>query len=181
VREVVQSLSVFSNSFGLCRFRKLPWCIGFKDWSYCCAWPVLRYCSCYWKNRRICWNLGYVSYGFRATGELSVLSVHPAFPAMITNFGGSSSPKGNTGPFWVGSSFAILSATIVYFFVIPLDHDGMKEEDAKVRDCLSRFPRCLHALQHSSGNILKRTVSMSHSWVFPKLKPCHMRKGRSRI
>jgi len=181
VRGVVQSLSVFSNSFGLFRSWKLPWCIGFKDWSYCCAWPVLRYCSCYWKNRRIYWNLGYVSYRFRTTGELSVLSVHPAFPVMIADFGGSSSPKGNTGPFWVGSGLAILSATVVYFLVTPLDHDGMKEEDAKVRDCFSRCPPVLHTSQRSSENILKRTVSMSHSWVFPKLKPCHMRKGKRQI
>jgi hypothetical protein len=63
---------------------------------------------------------------------------------MITDFGGSSSAKGNTGPFWVGSGLAILSALIVYFLVTPLDHDGMKEEDAKVRDCPSCSPRRLH-------------------------------------
>jgi MFS family permease len=76
-------------------------------------------------------------YGIAAaTGKIGAFVGTWAFPAMITNFGGSSSPKGNTGPFWVGSSLAILSATIVYFFVIPLDHDGMKEEDAKFREYL---------------------------------------------
>ncbi|KAG2128164.1 major facilitator superfamily domain-containing protein [Suillus cothurnatus] len=76
-------------------------------------------------------------YGIAAaTGKIGAFIGTWAFPAMITNFGGSSSPKGNTGPFWVGSGLAILSATIVYFFVIPLDHDGMKEEDAKFREYL---------------------------------------------
>lgn len=117
-------------------------------------------------------------YSCRTTGELSVLFVRPVFPIIVTDFGGSKSAKGNTGPFWVGSGLAILSAIVVYFFVTPLDHDGMKKEDAKVRDCPSRCPQRLHTSQRSSGNTSKRTVSMSHLWVFPKLKPCQMRKAK---
>ncbi|KAG2074199.1 hypothetical protein BDR04DRAFT_1151288 [Suillus decipiens] len=55
---------------------------------------------------------------------------------MIKDFGGTASAKGNTGPFWVGSGLAILSAIVIYFLVAPLDHDGMKEEDAKFREYL---------------------------------------------
>jgi hypothetical protein len=40
--------------------------------------------------------------------------------------------KGNTGPFWIGSGFALLSALIVLVGVRPLSHDGMMEEDEKV-------------------------------------------------
>ncbi|ELU40452.1 MFS Git1p-related glycerophosphoinositol and glycerophosphocholine permease [Rhizoctonia solani AG-1 IA] len=47
-------------------------------------------------------------------------------------FGGASSTRGNTGPFWVGSGLAILSALITLAFIRPLSHDGMMDEDAKV-------------------------------------------------
>jgi MFS family permease len=76
-------------------------------------------------------------YGIAAAiGKIGAFIGTWAFPVMIADFGGSSSPKGNTGPFWVGSGLAILSATVVYFLVKPLDHDGMKEEDAKFREYL---------------------------------------------
>jgi MFS family permease len=76
-------------------------------------------------------------YGIAAAiGKIGAFIGTWAFPVMIADFGGSSSPKGNTGPFWVGSGLAILSATVVYFLVTPLDHDGMKEEDAKFREYL---------------------------------------------
>jgi hypothetical protein len=51
---------------------------------------------------------------------------------MIDAFGGSDTTRGNTGPFWVGSGLAILSALITFFFIRPLSHDGMNEEDANV-------------------------------------------------
>ncbi|EIW85587.1 MFS general substrate transporter [Coniophora puteana RWD-64-598 SS2] len=44
-------------------------------------------------------------------------------------FGGSSSKMGETGPFWIGSGLAILSAIVVFMLVKPLTHDGMAEED----------------------------------------------------
>jgi len=101
------------------------------------------------------------------------------FPIIVDDFGGSSSVKGNTGPFWVASGLAVFSALIVIFFVKPLTHDGMKEEDAKVRGCLSC---CLHKITfppRSSGNTSKSTAMMFHPWVLPKLKPWHRtRKGK---
>ncbi|KAG1896505.1 major facilitator superfamily domain-containing protein [Suillus fuscotomentosus] len=76
-------------------------------------------------------------YGFAAAvGKIGAFIGTWVFPIIVTDFGGSSSPKGNTGPFWVGSGLAILSAIVVYFFVTPLDHDGMKKEDAKFREYL---------------------------------------------
>lgn len=53
-----------------------------------------------------------------------------------TAFGGSSSTKGNTGPFWVGSGLAIFSALITFFFIRPLSADAMTREDAEFRKYL---------------------------------------------
>ncbi|KAF5392349.1 hypothetical protein D9757_001445 [Collybiopsis confluens] len=61
-----------------------------------------------------------------------------AFPAIIEDFGGSSSPKGNTGPFWVGSALALLSALVTFFFIKPIHADGMAEEDALFREYLEQ-------------------------------------------
>ncbi|KAG2092124.1 major facilitator superfamily domain-containing protein [Suillus discolor] len=72
-----------------------------------------------------------------ATGKIGAFIGTWVFPVMIKDFGGSSSAKGNTGPFWFASGLAILSAIIVYFLVTPLDHDGMKKEDAKFRQYLA--------------------------------------------
>lgn len=52
---------------------------------------------------------------------------------MISDFGGANTTKGNTGPFWVGSALAIVSAVTTFFLVRPLSHDGMVEEDEKFR------------------------------------------------
>lgn len=55
---------------------------------------------------------------------------------MIEAFGGSKSPRGNTGPFWVGSGLAVFSAILTAFLIRPLSHDGMLEEDEKFRQYL---------------------------------------------
>ena len=51
---------------------------------------------------------------------------------MIDAFGGAESVKGNTGPFWVGSGLAVLSALVTFFMIRPLEADGMKIEEEKV-------------------------------------------------
>ena len=53
-----------------------------------------------------------------------------------TDFGGPDSNRGNTGPFWVGSGLAILSALITLFFIRPLTQDGMIREDIEFRKYL---------------------------------------------
>lgn len=57
---------------------------------------------------------------------------------MIKDFGGSGTDRGNTGPFWVGSALAVLSALLTFFLIRPLSHDGMAEEDAKFREYLEQ-------------------------------------------
>jgi len=54
----------------------------------------------------------------------------------FADFGGPSSNRGNTGPFWVGSGLAILSALITFFFIRPLSRDGLVEEDRLFREYL---------------------------------------------
>jgi len=73
-------------------------------------------------------------YGFAAAvGKVGAFVGTWAFPPMINAFGGPSSTRGNTGPFWVGSGLAIFSALITFFFIKPLTHDGMIKEDAEFR------------------------------------------------
>ncbi|GJJ08034.1 hypothetical protein Clacol_002241 [Clathrus columnatus] len=52
-------------------------------------------------------------------------------------FGGADSDRGNSGPFFVGSGLAILSALITFVFVRPLNADGMKREDEEFRAYLA--------------------------------------------
>lgn len=70
-----------------------------------------------------------------AVGKIGAFVGTWAFPPMISAFseGGKNPARGNTGPFWVGSGLAILSALVTYFFIKPLSHDGMHAEDLAVR------------------------------------------------
>ncbi|KAJ7183190.1 MFS Git1p-related glycerophosphoinositol and glycerophosphocholine permease [Mycena filopes] len=71
-----------------------------------------------------------------AVGKVGAFVGTYAFPPMIdgtASFAKINPDKGNTGPFWVGSGIAILSALVTYFFIEPLDHDGMAKEDAIFR------------------------------------------------
>jgi len=72
-----------------------------------------------------------------AVGKVGAFVGTWAFPPMIDAFGGAATDRGNTGPFWVGSGLAILSALITFFFIRPLSHDGMADEDAKFREYLA--------------------------------------------
>ncbi|KAJ8589545.1 MFS general substrate transporter [Rhizopogon salebrosus TDB-379] len=77
-------------------------------------------------------------YGIAAAvGKIGAFIGTWVFPLITDDFGGSSSAKGNTGPFWIASGLAILSAIVVVFLVRPLSHDGMREEDAKFREYLA--------------------------------------------
>lgn len=76
-------------------------------------------------------------YGFAAAlGKIGAFAGTWAFPQMIIDFGGADSTKGNTGPFWVGSALAIVSAAVILVMVRPLSHDGMAQEDEKFREYL---------------------------------------------
>jgi len=73
-----------------------------------------------------------------AIGKVGAFAGTWAFPPLITAFSdhGKNPDRGNTGPFWVGSGLAILSAIVTFFFVVPLTHDGMHAEDIAVRSLL---------------------------------------------
>ncbi|KAH9046851.1 MFS Git1p-related glycerophosphoinositol and glycerophosphocholine permease [Lactarius hengduanensis] len=71
-----------------------------------------------------------------AVGKIGAFAGTWAFPAIIDDFGGADSNRGNTGPFWIGSGLAILSALITFFFIRPLTHDGLVEEDRAFREYL---------------------------------------------
>jgi MFS family permease len=76
-------------------------------------------------------------YGIAAAiGKVGAFVGTWVFPEIIKGFGGSTTTKGNTGPFWIGSGLAILSAIITYLFIKPLDHDGMAAEDIAFREYL---------------------------------------------
>ncbi|RXW25591.1 hypothetical protein EST38_g212 [Candolleomyces aberdarensis] len=76
-------------------------------------------------------------YGLAAAiGKVGAFVGTWAFPPIIKAFGGASSTRGNTGPFWIASGLAILSATTAFFFITPLSHDGMEKEDRAFREYL---------------------------------------------
>lgn len=76
-------------------------------------------------------------YGLAAAiGKVGAFVGTWAFPPMIDAFGGPKSTKGNTGPFWIASALALLSATVTLLFTKSLTHDGMAEEDEAFRKYL---------------------------------------------
>jgi len=68
-----------------------------------------------------------------AVGKIGAFIGTWAFPPMIDAFGGPTSDRGNSGPFFVGSGLAILSAIVTLAFIRPLSPDGMAKEDAAFR------------------------------------------------
>ncbi|KAJ8502929.1 hypothetical protein ONZ45_g11307 [Pleurotus djamor] len=78
-------------------------------------------------------------YGIAAAiGKVGAFVGTWAFPPMIDAFGGPNSDRGNTGPFWVGSGLAILSAIVTFVFIKPMTHDGMENEDTLFREYLEQ-------------------------------------------
>jgi len=72
-----------------------------------------------------------------AVGKIGAFIGTWVFPHIVDGFGGSGTLKGDTGPFWIASGLAILSAIVVITLVKPLTHDGMTEEDEKFRQYLA--------------------------------------------
>ncbi|KAF8638308.1 hypothetical protein AX17_002328 [Amanita inopinata Kibby_2008] len=98
-------------------------------------------------------------YGIAAAiGKVGAFVGTWAFPPMIDAFGGPDSLRGNTGPFWVGSGLAILSALVTFFFIKPLTHDGMAEEDRKFREYLES-----HGYDTSQMGIEEATFEVSYA------------------
>ncbi|EJD34786.1 MFS Git1p-related glycerophosphoinositol and glycerophosphocholine permease [Auricularia subglabra TFB-10046 SS5] len=77
-------------------------------------------------------------YGVAAAiGKVGAFVGTWAFPPIIDAFAKRGPDQANTGPFWVGSGLAILSAAVTFFFIVPLTHDGMAEEDRQFREYLA--------------------------------------------
>ncbi|KAF8339919.1 MFS Git1p-related glycerophosphoinositol and glycerophosphocholine permease [Cantharellus anzutake] len=78
-------------------------------------------------------------YGIAAAvGKVGAFVGIWVFPPMITAFShhGKDPNRGYTGPFWVGSGLAVLSAIITFLLIKPLSHDGMEAEDLAFREYL---------------------------------------------
>ncbi|KAA1478521.1 MFS Git1p-related glycerophosphoinositol and glycerophosphocholine permease [Dentipellis sp. KUC8613] len=75
-------------------------------------------------------------YGIAAAiGKVGAFVGTWAFPAIIDDFG-TNGNSGITGPFWIGSGLAVLSASVTFLFIKPLTTDGMAREDAEFRQYL---------------------------------------------
>ncbi|KAJ7510459.1 MFS Git1p-related glycerophosphoinositol and glycerophosphocholine permease [Mycena galericulata] len=76
-------------------------------------------------------------YGIAAAiGKVGAFVGTWAFPPMIDAFSKQGGNKGNTGPFWVGSGLAILSALVTFLFIKDNEEDGMAKEDIIFREYL---------------------------------------------
>lgn len=74
-------------------------------------------------------------YGLAAAvGKVGAFAGTWLLPVMQDSFKGNAS---NTGPFWIGSGLALVSAASVLIFVRPLDADAMTKEDAAFREYLA--------------------------------------------
>ncbi|KTW30238.1 hypothetical protein T552_04079 [Pneumocystis carinii B80] len=63
------------------------------------------------------------------TGKVGAFSGSYAFNYIIEKFGGPQSENGNRGPFFIGSSLALISGIISFFFIPKLSHDCIREEN----------------------------------------------------
>ncbi|KAH9838230.1 major facilitator superfamily domain-containing protein [Rhodofomes roseus] len=68
-----------------------------------------------------------------AVGKIGAFIGTWVFQDIVNDFGGDTSKRGNTGPFWIASGLALLSALVTFFLIKPLSHDGMEEEDRAFR------------------------------------------------
>ncbi|KZP00430.1 putative metabolite transporter [Calocera viscosa TUFC12733] len=98
-------------------------------------------------------------YGIAAAiGKVGAFIGTWCFPPMIKAFShdGADPNRGATGPFWVGSALAILSALIAFFFFDPLLHDGMEANDLAFREYLEQ-----HGYDTSRMGLPEEVVSVS--------------------
>ncbi|KAG8991316.1 hypothetical protein FRB90_001394, partial [Tulasnella sp. 427] len=70
-----------------------------------------------------------------AIGKIGAFAGTWAFPAIIDRF--PPGPKQDSGPFWIGSGLAILSALITFFFIPEVPENHMTNEDIKFREYLA--------------------------------------------
>jgi hypothetical protein len=101
-------------------------------------------------------------YGIAAAiGKVGAFVGTWAFPPIIKAFGGDTTTRGNTGPFWIGSGLALLSALIILLFVKPLTTDGMAKEDIEFRAYLEAngYDTSQMGLRSESSTVVEDTGS----------------------
>ncbi|KAG8855031.1 hypothetical protein FRB96_007226 [Tulasnella sp. 330] len=77
-----------------------------------------------------------VFYGCAAAiGKIGAFAGTWAFPAIIARF--PVGPKQDSGPFWIGSGLAVLSALITYFGIPEVPENHMTNEDIAFREYLT--------------------------------------------
>ncbi|KDR66127.1 hypothetical protein GALMADRAFT_1362261 [Galerina marginata CBS 339.88] len=97
-------------------------------------------------------------YGVAAAiGKVGAFVGTWSFPPMIDAFGGADTARGNTGPFWVGSAMAILSAIVTFYFVHPVDTDEMVLEDHKFREYLEAHGYDTSAMGLPGANVTENS------------------------
>ncbi|KAF5104287.1 hypothetical protein DV451_000783 [Geotrichum candidum] len=78
-------------------------------------------------------------YGIAAAiGKIGAFVGTKSFPSIIKGFGGSTTLRGNQGPFWISSSLCFLSAILAFFFLPALTQDAVTDEDVKFRAYLEQ-------------------------------------------
>nr|BAB43911.1 probable metabolite transporter [Pholiota nameko] len=97
-----------------------------------------------------------------AIGKIGAFIGTWIFPPIIDAFGGPKSNKGNTGPFWIGSGLAVLSAIITFMWIKPLTTDGMIEEDRKFREYLEAngYDTSVMGLPETQSEVETESVSV---------------------
>ncbi|KAI9000516.1 metabolite transporter [Trametes punicea] len=72
---------------------------------------------------------------------------------------------GQTGPFWIGSALAIVSAIVTFLWVRPLSHDCMAEEDRQFREYLEA-----HGYDTSQMGLIESETSSISSGADEKME-----------
>ncbi|KWU44597.1 MFS general substrate transporter [Rhodotorula sp. JG-1b] len=70
-----------------------------------------------------------------AIGKIGAFAGIWAFPAIIDSF--PAGPKQTSGPFWIGSGLAFVSAIVVLLLIKEIKQDGMRQEDEAFRQYLA--------------------------------------------
>jgi len=100
-------------------------------------------------------------YGIAAAvGKLGAFVGTWAFPPIVDAFGGPSSTRGNTGPFWIGSGLAIISAIVTFLFIHPLDARDIIQEDRSFREYLEAHGYDTSAMGLSGEESYTNTVEI---------------------
>ncbi|KAG8889333.1 hypothetical protein FRB99_003995 [Tulasnella sp. 403] len=94
--------------------------------------------------------------GAAAIGKIGAFAGTWAFPAIIDAF--PVGPKQDSGPFWIGSGLAILSALVTFFFIPEVPANHMTNEDRLFREYLSANGFDVSLMGLRDGNVPTTTA-----------------------